>query len=729
MNKRNEVSQYLENILLFLLGVLLLVFPLLFTNLTTDFFTLPKQIFLSAVVLIALLIWGAKMISEGSVQIRRGPFDLPVLIFAVVTLASSVLAVNQSDALIAFVPLLLAVLLYYLLTNVGRSESTISFLIYCAAIGATLVSVLAILSYAKIYLPFPFTHTRIFSPLGNLLDQTIYLAFVLPLCLYFAWPITHIKKLASIKIPQILFALASVIIAVGLGLSVFNLTTLKPQEGGLLVLPFENGFQIALSTISRDTGRVFETLSIGSGYGTFITDFTRFKEPVLNQNPVLWSLAFFRSSNLVFELLATTGILGFLAFLFLIIRFITTSIKSHGVKTARTNPVFFALAIAFFLSFFLPYSFVIQTMLFVLVALFSMVQGLHDQHHFYDVELQLVASKRGGIPFFSAPNMADSSYESPRSRTDHSFSKFLPVLLFVLFGIFAVLIGFNVYNFSAADILFQRSLVAAANNNALETYNNQRSAIQLFDKRDSFYRIFSDINLRLANSLASSQPQGSSPSAQTQQTIYSLIQQSINSARTATNVAPQTSLDWQNLAAVYRSLIGFGQNAENFAIFATQQAIALDPSNPQLYLNLGGIYYQLGRWEQAQNAFAQAVNLKIDFANAYYNLGHALEQKGDLPNALIQYQRVRDLVANDKNSQKQITKEIEALQAKLGTEGQGQAARQARNVAPAENPSPLELSTPSAKLPSQEPKVSIAPPGKISPTPTPSEKASPTPSL
>lgn len=69
------------------------------------------------------------------------------------------------------------------------------------------------------------------------------------------------------------------------------------------------------------------------------------------------------------------------------------------------------------------------------------------------------------------------------------------------------------------------------------------------------------------------------------------------------------------------------KDAERFAILTNQQAISIDPNNPQQYLNLGSIYYQLGQWDNAVHQFQIAITLKNDLSNAYYNLGHALEQK------------------------------------------------------------------------------------------------------
>ena len=231
----------------------------------------------------------------------------------------------------------------------------------------------------------------------------------------------------------------------------------------------------------------------------------------------------------------------------------------------------------------------------------------------------------------------------------------------------------------------------------------------------------------MANSLALSVPQGSSPSAQTVQTIYQLVQQSINSGRNATNISPANSLNWQNLSSIYRALIGFGQNADSFAILTSQQAATLDPSNPTQYINIGGIYYQLGLWDRAIEQFQIAINLKPDYANAFYNLGHALEEKGDFATALVQYQTVRSLVAKDKASLEIIDADIKAIEDKIG-----QASGPQPETQPAENQPPLEVNQPQAQLPEQKPPVEIPAPIDTptpTPTPTPTGAVSPSPTI
>ena len=204
-------------------------------------------------------------------------------------------------------------------------------------------------------------------------------------------------------------------------------------------------------------------------------------------------------------------------------------------------------------------------------------------------------------------------------------------------------------------------------------------------------------------------PKGQAPDKRTQDNIIALIQQSINSGRNATAIAPQTALNWQNLSTIYRALIGFGQNAENFAIVSQQQAMLLDPNNPQQYLALGGIYYQLGQWDNAQNQFQIAINLKPDLPISYYNLGHAMQEKNDVKGALAQYEIVKNLVANNNpEAYKQITGEIEVLTLAKKQEEQQQKVEPISQIKPVDKSLTIDKSSP--KLPPVNPKVKIPPP-------------------
>ena len=673
-----------------------MAFPVIFTTITTNPIVLPKQVLLGGVVILLLVLQCAKMLTEKSVKLRRTSFDIPVLLLALFAFFSSVFAVNRADALTAFVPYFFAILSFFLIVNITKDKNSLLFLMFSLVIGAVLVSLSAVLSFFKIYiLPFPATHIQTFTPLGSLLEQNIYLILILAISFYYLWRLLRSKtqekqdasysqdlsmsSMTSSEVTKaVSFTAASFIILMGVIVTTYALFKIdKP-----FLLPIETGFQTAFSEISLDSGRIAQGFLVGSGFGTYASDFSRWKQATFNQNENLWNLTFFRSSNFALELLATTGVLGLSAFIFLLIR----AVKE--MRTSIQNKMLLALLALFVISLLLPLGFVTQTLFFIILGLFAANQGLitKAQGRFFDIELQLVAFRKGLI-----------AMEAPHTKNDKSL--ILPSLIAVLILLMVGWIGYLGILYTTSDLTFQKSLVAAAQNNGSLTYQQQAQAISTYPYRDGFYRVFSQTNLALANSLASREPRGSSPSAEISQNITTLIQQSINSARAATTVAPQSYVNWQNLSSIYRGLIGFGQNAESFAIATAQQSINLDPNNPQQYISLGGIYYQLGQWDNAQNQFQIAIALKPDYANSHYNLGHALEQKGDLQNALIQYQIVRSLVAQDKLSLEQINKEIEILQGKAQTGSKPTAANQ-----------PLNIDTPQQQLPAQNPPVKIPAP-------------------
>jgi tetratricopeptide (TPR) repeat protein len=541
-------------------------------------------------------------------------------------------------------------------------------------------------------LPYDFTKVITFTTTGSNLDQALYLLFVLPISFYFVLPFLLKKKVNSIftekkeDMVKILgFGAAGLIIVAGLAVSIYNLI----QPNALILLPLETGFQTAFAAISQDVGRTLQGFLFGNGFGEYLLDFAKFRQASFNANPTLWGLGFIHSSTFVLELLATTGLLGLLSFLFLCF------------KAIKEKPLFVPVIIILATAFVLPFTFITLASLFFLLAVYAALRGLSNDQKYFDVELELVAFKKGFITFTTGP------------EKDKGYGK---VLSYFVFGIILLLVaslGFVSYDYLSSNITFAKALTAANQNNGQLTYDYQNKAINSFTGKynDAYFRVFSQTNLALANSLASSVPQGASPSAQTQQTIYTLVQQSITAGRQATTLSPKNPLDWQNLATIYRSLIGFGQNADQFAITAQQQAIQLDPVNPQGYITLGGIYYQLGTWDKALAQFQQAASLKPDFPNAYYNIAHTLIQQGDLKGGLAQLQIVKSLETNDPANLAKVNEEIKQLQAQIdqGANGQTTLPTNPTTALPKQNP-PVKIAAPEATIvPTKAPSVTPAP--------------------
>jgi tetratricopeptide (TPR) repeat protein len=405
--------------------------------------------------------------------------------------------------------------------------------------------------------------------------------------------------------------------------------------------------------------------------------------------------------------MATTGLLGLTAFIYLV------------VKIFKSGTLFLPLIVAVVAAVLMPFSFTIMSLFFVLLGIFAVVLIHSNPEKFAESEFYLVALRKGLFvlrPEGERVNLNDS---------EKRYSKILPIAFLL---VILVVVGLPLYytgRFLVSDLTFQKSLVAASQNKGLETYNLQNAAIQLFPYRDIYHRSFSQTNIALANSLASSQRESnSSPSAQLQQNITTLIQQSINEGRAAVAVSPLTSFNWNNLSSVYRALIGVGQNADRFAVATAQQAVVLDPNNPQQYLDLGGLFFQLKQYDEAIRQFQIAINLKRDYANAWYNLGHAFEAKGDLNNALSAYQNVLNLVKDNKENSKKIAEEIAQLNKKIAS---GETGTQEASESEAPSDELNVNDAPENALPEQDEKVRIPGPSET-PTPTPrGSRPSPSP--
>lgn len=715
-DKRNYLTVYLENIGLGVIGILLVLFPIIFLGITTDGFVLPKEILLCFGTGLGIFIFAVKSIAEGKVKLRTSPLDLPVFLFTAITFLSAIFSMNRYDALASFVPILFMAFLYFVIVNTAREEKQIIFILGGLVLGASLAAALSTVSFSKIYLlPFPYTHIPFFTTFGSLLDQALYFALILPIPGYFVYNLIKIlsskqrtkahfrengtgqKKISG---KMIAFTVAFFIILLSLGITVFLLMTKQKP----ILLPYQFGLQTGFAAISQDNTNVLKSFLLGSGIGTYLIDFTRFKPATYNLNSTIWAFSFFRSSSFILEILATTGLLGIASFLFI------------GFKMIREKKSFLPLVFAFIAAFLFPFSYSILTLFFVLLALFSVSRILANPNKYGDTELYIVTLKRG---LFIARPEGEKIQQNPNERR---YSKILPIAFFLSLIVIVGIPLYYTFFFVYSDLIFAKSIVAAEKNNAVNTYNYQLSAIKLYPYRDIYYQSFSQTNIVIANALAASQPKNATPSSQAQQQILGLIQQSINSARSASTIAPYNSTNWSNLSTIYRSLIGFGQNADQFTVLTEQQTIALDPNNPQNYITLGGIYYQLGAYDDAIRQFQIAINLKPDYANAYYNYGHAYEAKGDLPSALNAYTTVKSILqqSNDSQSTQKISDEINSIQKRI-KQGQNQSITTTQQVQQPSNQQPLNVNQPSTTLPERNPKIKIpAPSVNQLPSPAPS---------
>ena len=94
-----------------------------------------------------------------------------------------------------------------------------------------------------------------------------------------------------------------------------------------------------------------------------------------------------------------------------------------------------------------------------------------------------------------------------------------------------------------------------------------------------------------------------------------------------------------NLEALhFLSLIAYRKGDTDSAIMYTKREIGLNPSDTNLYNNLGVMLKSKGSLDEAIENFRKAIDYNPGFADAHYNLGNALHMRGELDEAITCYQ-------------------------------------------------------------------------------------------
>lgn len=189
--------------------------------------------------------------------------------------------------------------------------------------------------------------------------------------------------------------------------------------------------------------------------------------------------------------------------------------------------------------------------------------------------------------------IASLNSEGWLKNSEFSFAK-SPQLTFavssvIIVFVVAVVVGGYSYGQKYAASIFHSF--------AIETFNRDKNidgaikkvqaALNLDSSRDIYWRTFSDLlTLKTRELLNSGGLDKQDVQARYQLTLQGLIQAAQNTA----NANPFDPLNWRALASVYESNARFVGGAEKFAIKNYEEAAARNPKNPEELLNLARSY-------------------------------------------------------------------------------------------------------------------------------------------
>lgn len=712
---RNTINNVSTFILGLILPVTAFLIPVTFLPLTVDFFTPHKEIILITLAAVALLAWALRVVAMGELRLTVTPALLPALLLAIVYIVSTfVQAPNLVQAMLGQTSIVIALVVILLTTTSVLNNKSHLMQTIMASVVAMVISALFLIyefsGVGKAISSAPWLANNSLNPLGGPLP---YLTLAIPLI-----PAMIFLAIKSDKTPLKLgLFIASAIMVIA---SVMAILLLTPQNGvpRLVLLPLSAGW-----TITVEIFKTLKTALLGTGPESFSTAFTLYKPFSLNVGQ-LWNIRFGSSTDEVLTIVTTVGLLGLVFYLLTTVRTLLIYTRQKALATPVTVAVRIALALALIVQLLVPATISLWVFTFLMLILASIDMKSTD------------LTNEIAISFFAIRSVKQATEDT---NVPAHVRKQRQIFPWMVLALSLILVGATFYFHGkayAAQLVYYRSLESAAANKGTDTYNQQIHAIDL-NPFDPTVRIsYSQTNLALANAIAAK----GNLSDQDKANITQLIQQAIREAKAATVLNPQDAAAWQNLAAVYRQLVNLAQGADNWAVAAYTQAIRFDPLNPQLRLDLGGLYYSLRNYDEATNLFQQAVDAKPNWANAYYNLATAYKENKQYTKAYQMMQVVTQLLDKNSGDYTKAQTELSDLQKMAEKEVAGQAPQsntpsvpndQTTSQAPLATPTPLPKPTVQPiKLPDGAglniPSPTPTQAGSTT-TPTPSASVTPTP--
>ncbi|MBU1031727.1 O-antigen ligase family protein [Patescibacteria group bacterium] len=718
--------------LIFKAGVVLTVLAafFLFTNLFTEIYDTPKILILSIFTALMLLFLTLRFAFSGKAVFVRTPLDIPLLLLMAVAVVSTILSPSPYVALLgnqlkihgSLVSIVIYVLFYFVLVNSFKSIKDIQWIFNLILPAALILAVVSLLSYAGVkILPEPWAQTANFTPTGSPFSTTAVLALLVPVVVmqifssskplfiilnslfllifgaaialtgnWATWigallglvltvfAISPIRQISRIR-PISLMGLIGPICLIGLITILSFVPPLGKAKNPLYTLSqnFPREIQLGFVSSWKISASAFRDSPFwGTGPATFAFNFTNYK-PLEFNSTKLWNLRFDSAFNEYLQVLSALGGIGVLAFLSLTALFVSAAYKSYmSYMSDRSDPEKERLTLA-----------VSGLVFFVMLALHPSTLVL------WIVGILILAA-------YMTLTTGNSSTETPRRST-------IPGILLILSIASVLFAGYFGGKITLADYHHRLALNAVAQNQGIVAYNELVAAEKLNPWSDLYRTDLAQTNFALANSIAAAKgPSEASPSGsltdQDKQNIQVLLQQSINEGRIATNLSPRSTVNWEILALLYRQISGVAQNALTFSLDSYGRAIEQDPLNPILRVNVGGVYYAAQNYDMAIRFFTDAVNLKPDYANAYYNLSVALKDKGDLEGAIAAAENTLPLVDSDSADYKTLNDYLADLKKTSQSEIEPPAAADSSALQEKGLPKVVDVGTPPAKIATPE---------------------------
>jgi len=657
---------------------LVFLLPIFFLPWTQDVLDFNKQYLLTFLGFLGVAVWFIKSLVAGRFRFNSSFLNIPVIFLLLVYGISTIFSVYRYESLWglpfnvspAFLTLAGFVILYFLIANILTKQKEIFYLVLCLVCSGFLAGVYGIFQvYGKFILPLNFTKISNFNTIGTVNSLAVFSAVLLPLGLTLfliskKW-LKVMSAVLSLGLLAVLFIInfwiAWIVLMAGIAVlfifGVFNIRHIggnfgifllmfllvislffvsfkislpgSPQLAPEISLRQKAEFNIAKQVLSKN-------LFLGTGPGTFVYNFSKFKSRELNQT-IFWNTRFTKGASEFLDLLITTGIIGILGWLFLFGSFIWLGVKCFSskfkVQSSKLN----------------------QPDKLIGLAMFSCFIAVVVSKFFYLTNISLILPfwvMLGGFAVLGSQQIKEIVFEqgSPKAL----LAVFISVLIFV-FGMGFIFISAQKY---IAEIKYLTGLRNSSRGKTAEAVKELERAIILNPQLDVYWRNLARLYLTRLNEIA--EDKGLNLEEKTNK-IQVFVKNAVNSSKTAADVNPENIANWNVRGFIYRNLIGVLSSAEDWAIKSYEKAKELEPANPFIPTEIGKVYIAKSdlmakrkkeeekdkALEMALKNFEEAIRLKPDYAPAHFQIALVYDRQGKLKEAISKMEGIKQLAPFD----------------------------------------------------------------------------------
>lgn len=659
-------------------GAVVLV-PLLISPWTVGPLEQIKALALSGLSVIALLCWVAGMIIDRRFSLRGGLFaNLVPLLMPVAFLLSSLFSVgkglswfgqeSQEYTSLAVIASLTA--LYYVIINLENDRLTRRLIIGLIA-SFTIIAICAVLAVFGInVIGFNFTKYAGFNLVGTYQSMTIALTAISTLGLGLIMPEkSRLQSGVGTKVAVALVTLLTVISllfvdfnagwisaliamvvlsgffflnssrfksmkvlivpAIIFVLSVVFLFVRVPVQTNIPVLVSPSGatsWSVAQQVLKQSALRAV----VGTGPGTYIVDFARFK-PTDVAKTDFFAVRFDRASSHLLTVLTTVGLLGAIAWLLFVANVALVAVKSLASSSESTENwgaqyALFASWTVLLIAQVLDSSSVVISLLFITLSALLVREGVVRRMEYSVNSSPKVMASVAGV------------------------SGIVAVAMIAM--VFGLLTRFG------ANVAFANAI--KAQNSGAKTDEIEAKLLKAVQKNDTnaeYLRNLASIRLSRAVEMINSKTEKMTDDELA--TLKSLITGTLEAADGAVVASPNDSVNWSIRSAIYRELLPLVSGADQVARQSGDQSVGLEPVNVANIVDRARVELAIGdqatailndkasdqatkdnaqkvideTLKNAEMILGKAVELKSDYAPAYYYLAAVFERSGKVDEA------------------------------------------------------------------------------------------------